>query len=158
MVSSGLVSNGNFNRLRVNAVNVNNTTNSLLNIKKGVIYEHYSRQVIQEYKYNLDSNLLKNINESEKIQTDGKLEITNVLDIGNNLLIRLDIVDNQLGKYSHNINWVVDKQTGNCTGVSGIDYDKSYADFNENGDTLTVISTIYGESFTKTTINIWKIN
>ena len=66
MVSSGLVSNGNFNRLRVNAVNVNNTTNSLLNIKKGVIYEHYSRQVIQEYKYNLDSNLLKNINESEK--------------------------------------------------------------------------------------------
>lgn len=158
MASSSLVHNGIINRLRVNAINGNNTTNNVLNIKNGDIYEHYSRHVIQEYKYSLDSNLLKPINESEKIQTDGKLEITNVLDVDNNLLIRVDIVDNQLGKYSHNINWIVDKQTGHCMGVSGIDYHNSVADFNENGDTLTIISTTYGESFTKTTINIWKRN
>ena len=156
--SSVLVPNANVNRLSVNAINNNNHTNNLLNIQKGNIYEHFSRQVIQEYKYTFNSNVIKEINESEKIQTNGKLEITNVLDIGNNLLIRLDIADNQLGKYSHNINWIVDKQTGHCSGVSGIDYDKSSCDFSQNGDTLTVISNIFGESFTKTTINIWVRN
>lgn len=157
MASSSLVSNGNLNRLRVNAININHT-NNLLNIKKGDIYEHYSRQVIQEYKYNFNSNIIKEINESEKIQTNGKLEITNVVDTGNNLLLRLDIADDQLGKYSHNINWSIDKQTGNCSGVSGIHYNKSYADFSSDGSKLTVISNIYDDTFTKTTINIWVRN
>lgn len=158
MSSANLVSNANINRLRVNAINSSHT-NNLLNIKKGDIFEHYSRQVFMEYKYNLTSNLIGNINKSEIIQTDGKLEITNVTDVNDTLLITFDILDDQLGKYSHNITWTVDKHTGNCKGAgrgpTHVGDRSSVGDFSEDGNKLTIITTYHSKTCTKNTINVW---
>jgi len=160
MASSQTSVNASFNRLTVNELTVRDSIEHVNDLKftKGEIFKHERREVTQTYKYALRDNNLQQVNKSTPLKTNGELIIKNVTKLSEDLVqLEIDIVDRMLGKFSHDITWIVDTKTGSVTNVANLNYTHSKADFHLASKTLTVVSTSHHETFTRVIVNTWKI-